>query len=79
MKSRTYENQQKQTVYVVECACDFVQFLYSKPKSENSSNGTNTPYDTNVAQNGYNAQNNALDEVYDNASEFEFNEEDIQF
>jgi single-strand DNA-binding protein len=71
LRSRSYENGQGQRVFVVEVACDSVQFLDTKNRDENRTGTTPIP-----AQHYNSTEQEEFNKQFDS---FNIMEEDIQF
>lgn len=90
LQTRSYENKERQKVYVTEVVCDNVQFLEPKDSQNNSNsyqNGTNYQKGNNYSQNNQNVQKGQNKTKYDqlnnpftNGSQLnDLNDDDLPF
>lgn len=90
LQTRSYENKERQKVYVTEVVCDNVQFLEPKDSLNNSNsyqNGTNYQKGNNYSQNNQNVQKGQNKTKYDqlnnpftNGSQLnDLNDDDLPF
>lgn len=85
LRSRSYENNQGQRVYVVEVQCDSVQFLESRAARERYQQNQNTQPQNSAPQqstrsNSYDMKTVDLEKDFDNSFDsFDILDDDIQF